>query len=235
MVTIINQVTVTGERIIFAKNISAYELKNRNVTVILSVVGTKNSKTYTFKPNQDYYLNQTSNTLVWITGGAQPDNLTSFFVDYVYIPVPTDIPFTDEQYGRDILLQPNMSNTSMDLVPSPKGDLQTVVLTDNLMQALKIKLSLIKGYLKQHPLLGSELFNMVGTNMTNENLELVKLYVIEALNEDPRVSEIDSIDVKGDRLMGKVSISVNIIPIGSHEPLNLVYDFFVDDVNKNYL
>lgn len=236
MVIVNNQVEVLGEKILFINGVNSYELKNRIAEVILKVVGVKNSSAHTFRINKDYYLDKENNRLVWLRTGDKPDSLTSFFVDYVYVAVPKDIPFTEEQYGRDIRLQPTPNNSlQLDIQPNSRGDLLLVGLRNNLTQALKLKLMLIKGYYKPHPQLGSELFNLVGENMTNENLELLKLYVIEALNEDPRVSEIDSVEVVGDRLLNKVLINAKVIPIGSHEPLNLVYDFFIDDVGRNYL
>ncbi|MBV8642425.1 MAG: baseplate J/gp47 family protein [Candidatus Eremiobacteraeota bacterium] len=81
---------VVNEQIFFDVKETLYKL-SQPATGVRTVVGqrhvTANGATsvvrYTFQPDTDYVFSAGDNAVVWQTGGAQPDDETTFFVDYI--------------------------------------------------------------------------------------------------------------------------------------------------------
>jgi phage baseplate assembly protein W len=63
---------------------------------------------------------------------------------------------------------------------------------DNLVQALQLRLSVDRGELSGlgHPRYGSRIADLIGQPMDRANRELLRRYVREALNNEPRVKEV---------------------------------------------
>jgi phage baseplate assembly protein W len=107
-------------------------------------------------------------------------------------------------------------------------DLQTVTDVLNLQQALLLRFMTHAGELSilGHPDYGSRLYTLIGELNNDTNRNLVKLYTIEALEAEPRVKEIVSVDVIPDpNIPDIVDVTVSIKAIDSDTPLNLVFPF----------
>ena len=78
-----------------------------------------------------------------------------------------------------------------------------------------------------YPKYGSRHHGLIGEPNSENNRNLIKLYVLECLRQEPRV-EVDRIDVKqgeGLRNRDKVNINITVKIKGSSAPLNLVIPF----------
>jgi phage baseplate assembly protein W len=128
--------------------------------------------------------------------------------------------FSEEEYGKDLYLK-NDTITS-----SPRKDLDIVKYRKNLVQAVVNRLRTRKGELPAHPEYGSELYKLVGEPMNETTKSLIELYTIEALRQDPRIWEINSIEIQEDRFNKKVIINITVTPVNTTEPLNIVYPYF---------
>ena len=89
---------------------------------------------------------------------------------------------------------------------------------DNLGQAVILRLLTPKGELAPlaHPDYGSRLHELVGSRNFTSSLSLAKLYVLESLQQEPRIEKI--VDVAVERALGtrdRINISVTVKPIGA--------------------
>lgn len=77
-------------------------------------------------------------------------------------------------------------------------DLDTIDGIDDLIQALKLRLSTMQGELLRlgHPRYGSRVSELVGEPLTRQNLERLRRYVQQALRSDPRVEAVVSLEVR---------------------------------------
>jgi phage baseplate assembly protein W len=85
-----------------------------------------------------------------------------------------------------------------------------------------------------HPTYGSRLHLLIGEPNTETNRNRAKLYVLEALTQEPRVDEVLNVTVKtspADR--GRLDFSISLRPIFSDIVLNLVFDLSVEDGQLN--
>ena len=114
-------------------------------------------------------------------------------------------------------------------------DLAVVSSVDNLEQALLLRFLTHTGELAVlgHPDYGCLLFTLIGELNNDSNRDLAKLYTLEALQAEPRVKEVASVDVTQDpNYPDTVNIQVSIIPIDSSTPLDLVFGFsFTGGIN----
>jgi len=95
---------------------------------------------------------------------------------------------------------------------------------DNLRQAVEIRLLTPKGELAPlgHPDYGSRLPDLVGEGNTETNRNLAKLFVIEALKQEPRIQKIVAVDVTtvpGQRQL--IRIFLRVLPIGAQAVIDL--------------
>jgi phage baseplate assembly protein W len=114
---------------------------------------------------------------------------------------------------------------------SPRArDLAVVSGVSNLAQALVLRLQTERGELTDlgHPDYGSRHHQLVGELNTESNRNLVKLYVLECLRQEPRLAEITRVAVRPyerrERRL-EVEIQVEAIVRGSSTPLSLVIPF----------
>lgn len=137
------------------------------------------------------------------------------------------LPFLDTLHGnRD-------PGNDLGVTSSPGGhDLATLSGTDNLVQALILRVLTPAGALEQlgHPAYGSRLHELIGelNNATNRNR--VKMFALQALTAEPRVKEVLSLDVvqaRDDRT--RVDVKASLATIEGPSPLNLVFPFFFQE------
>ena len=215
---------VQEEKNRFVSGTYRYALSQYVAKKVYSVSGTKSTQLKVFTQNSDYILE--NNEIVWSTtsGRSLPDSNTDFTVIYEYDPILATIDFTEEQYGKDVqILQATNNITS-----SPSGDLNQVAFFNNFLQAIRHRLLTQKGELYSHPAYGCDLYKLLGQSMTNTTVELARLYVVDAINQDPRVDKILKVDITPERLNNALKISIVLTTIVSHEPLNIVYDYYLE-------
>jgi phage baseplate assembly protein W len=100
----------------------------------------------------------------------------------------------------------------------------------NLTQSLIVRLMTEKGELTAlgHPNYGSRHHQLIGEPNTESNRNLVKLYMIECIKQEPRVAAILQISVQqGVGLINrdKVDVVMTLQVKGVSDPLNLVIPF----------
>lgn len=148
---------------------------------------------------------------------------------------------TDERWGTDLRLLRNLReqydrHPGRDLFVKERlatgwVDLETVEAVSNLQQALLLRFLTQQGELEPlgHPTYGSRLFQLIGEPNTETNRNRAKLYVLEALAQEPRVAEVLRVKVETNRAdRGRLDIDVTLRPIFSDTVLNLVFPFFIE-------
>jgi phage baseplate assembly protein W len=100
----------------------------------------------------------------------------------------------------------------------------------NLQQALLLRIRTRMGELTPlgHPDYGSQLYTLIGELNNDSNRNRAKLFVLQALQAEPRVKNIQSVIVtqnKSDPI--RMDISASLAVIDSDTLLNLVFPFFV--------
>lgn len=212
----------TSEEITFVNTTLTYVLSNVVPIQIFSVTGLLGGSEYNFVQGNDFILD--GNNLVWgeTTTSNKPDDNSLITVIYDFDPILLDLSFTEEQYGRDINLFEN------DLRGSNSGEVELVTFSKNLLESLKHRLLTQKGELFKHENYGSELHKLLGLNINQTSIELCRLYVVEALNQDPRIEELIEITITPNYSNRAFEISVIFTSIVNREELNLVYDYFLD-------
>lgn len=109
-------------------------------------------------------------------------------------------------------------------------DLGVVSGKANLVQSLILRLKTEQGELSGlgHPNYGSRHHRLIGEPNTEANRNLIKLYVLECLRQEPRLEAIQKIDVKkgeGREGRDKVDINLTVRMKGVPDPLSLVIPF----------
>lgn len=110
-------------------------------------------------------------------------------------------------------------------------DLATLNGRFNLQQALLIRMRTRLGELAPlgHPEYGSQLYTLIGELNNETNRNRAKLFVLQALQDEPRIKQIQSVEVtqnKNDRTV--MDIKASLLVIDSDTPLNLVFPFFLE-------
>lgn len=142
----------------------------------------------------------------------------------------------DEIWGTDLRLlqvldRQNDRNRGRDLSTTEENDVQTITGADNLKQALLLRFLTPMGELAilGHPTYGSRLSELIGelNNQTNRNR--AKIYVLQALAQEPRVAEVLKVDVTTARSNpNQINIDVSLRATRDGTVLNLVFPFFLD-------
>jgi phage baseplate assembly protein W len=127
--------------------------------------------------------------------------------------------------------------TRVDLQPvlrqevAPRAiDLGVAVGRRNLVQSLIVRLKTERGELASlgHPDYGSRHHQLIGEPNTENNRNLLKLYIMECLRREPRVERILRVEVRpgqGRENRDKVDIYVTVKVKQETDPLNLVIPF----------
>lgn len=126
------------------------------------------------------------------------------------------------------------SLTRTDISPRSR-DLHLVGGLANLVQSLIVRLKTERGELAglAHPDYGSRHHRLIGEPNTEGNRNLIKLYVLECLRQEPRLEAIRRVDVKagqGRENRDKVEISITAIAKGVPDPLSFVVPFSFESV-----
>lgn len=138
--------------------------------------------------------------------------------------------------GRDLRLdyaQQGGFFEDADLVTAKTGqggrDLAVVDGIDNLTQAVANRLKTRKGELADlgHADYGSRHHDLIGQPNVDRTRNLVKLYVLEALRNEPRIEKVLSATVRAehDPPRETVRIELSVRVLGSALPVNLVVPF----------
>lgn len=153
--------------------------------------------------------------------------------DQLYLGQDLDLGFVADEEGR------------LFAGPFSQVDLQSVLRQDvspreldlgvsggraNLVQSLILRLKTERGELAAlgHPDYGSQHHRLVGEPNTETNRNLIKLYVLECLRQEPRLEEIKKIEVKpgpGRENRDKVDINVTVKMKSEAAPLSFVVPF----------
>jgi phage baseplate assembly protein W len=110
----------------------------------------------------------------------------------------------------------------------PPVDLGVVAGVDNLAQALLLRLLTPFGALAHlgHPGYGCRLHELIGELNNETSRNRAKMYVLQALADEPRVKEVTSVSVTpSPRDPAEVDVRVALLTIGEPVPLNLVFPF----------
>ena len=110
----------------------------------------------------------------------------------------------------------------------PRADLATLTGAENLQQALLLRFLTPLGELAElgHPTYGSRLGELIGELNNTTNRNRAKLYVLQALADEPRVRKVGAVTVtQSGRDRSEVDVSVSVLPIDSETALNLVFPF----------
>jgi len=115
--------------------------------------------------------------------------------------------------------------------PAGQRDLQVAVGLDTLTQAIVNRLKTHKGELAAlgHPEYGSRHHELIGEPNVDRTRALVKLYVLQALRDEPRIEKVLSAKVQPERAPREaVRIELDLRVIGASTPLNLVVPFSLE-------
>ena len=107
-------------------------------------------------------------------------------------------------------------------------DLRTVGGAENLQQALLLRFLTPVGELAAlgHPRYGCRLHELIGELNNDTTRNRAKMFVLQALADEPRVAEVVSVSVTPSRADPvQVDIRVSLATIHEATPLNLVFPF----------
>jgi phage baseplate assembly protein W len=100
---------------------------------------------------------------------------------------------------------------------------------DNLTQAIANRLKTRRGELASlgHPEYGSRHHELIGEPNVERTRNLVKMYVLRALRDEPRIERVLRADVRAEHSPPRETVRVELIVrvLGRAEPLNLVVPF----------
>lgn len=131
--------------------------------------------------------------------------------------------------GRDLRLAD--LDLGSDLINTISGDLQTIDDEYNLAQALIIRLKTWQGELAElgHESYGSRLHELIGEPNNDSTRELVEIYTRDCISQDPRVREVESVNVESvPSDPNRLNVSMSVIAIESDNVLNIVYPFYLE-------
>jgi phage baseplate assembly protein W len=116
--------------------------------------------------------------------------------------------------------------------PGGEYDLTAATGLDNLEQAIANRLKTRKGELAAlgHPDYGSRHHELIGEPNVDRTRNLIKLYVLQALRDEPRIERVLSAVVRAEHTPPRdvVRIELGLRVIGVPTPLNLVIPFSLE-------
>jgi phage baseplate assembly protein W len=108
-------------------------------------------------------------------------------------------------------------------------DLKRVGGIDTLTQAVANRLKTRRGELADlgHPTYGSRHHELVGEPNVQRTRDLIKLYVLQALRDEPRIARVVKVDVLPEHVPPRetVRIELTVQVIDAPAPLNLIVPF----------
>jgi len=131
----------------------------------------------------------------------------------------------EQRMGYDLFMDVIQNS---DVQISATSDFKIASGSANLSQAIINRVRTMVGELDLHPYYGCRLPSLIGTTPNAFTLQLARQYIREALIQEPRVAEILSIDVTySNSLKNELKIEVQVLPIETEEPLNIIWPFFI--------
>jgi phage baseplate assembly protein W len=113
-----------------------------------------------------------------------------------------------------------------------RRDLRIAAGLDNLTQALANRLKTRRGELAAvgHPTYGSRHHELVGEPNVDRTRNLIKLYVLQALRDEPRIEKVIRavVSAEHDPPRETVRIELELRVLGAPDPLNLVVPFSLE-------
>jgi len=102
-----------------------------------------------------------------------------------------------------------------------------------LVQGLILRLKTEQGELAGlgHPIYGSKHYMLIGEPNTENSRNLIKLYILECLRQEPRLETIEKVEVEqweGRENRDKVKINIQVKMKESSDLINLVVPFFFE-------
>jgi phage baseplate assembly protein W len=114
----------------------------------------------------------------------------------------------------------------------PERDLRIAEGLDNLEQALANRLKTRKGELAAlgHPDYGSRHHELIGEPNVERTRNLIKLYVLQALRDEPRIERVLDAKVRAEHAPPRetVRIELQLRVVGEPTPLNMVVPFSLE-------
>ena len=154
-------------------------------------------------------------------------------MDQLFLGQDLDLGFVADEEGR-VFSGPY---TYLDLrtlfredVAPRATDIGVIKGKSNMVQSLIMRLQTEQGELEGlgHPNYGSKHHRLIGEPNVESNRNLLKLYVLDCLRQEPRLEAIEKIDVKqgeGRENRDKVDITATVKLKGVPEPLSFVVPF----------
>jgi phage baseplate assembly protein W len=116
-----------------------------------------------------------------------------------------------------------------------RRDLEAAAGIDNLRQAIANRLKTRKGELASlgHPEYGSRHHELIGEPNVERTRNLIKLYVLQALQHEPRIEKVLKVSVRAEHEPPRenVRIEVSARVLAEATPLNLVVPFSLEVVS----
>ncbi len=127
--------------------------------------------------------------------------------------------------GTDIKVDLNFG----DLVFGVSNDFEFIEETDNLNQAIYLRLLTPKGHFIKHPEYGSELYTLQGEPHDDETLSKAVLYTYDALSYEPRIQDIVDIQANWVQQDNKeiLQLDITYIPIEQDVAYNVIVSYEV--------
>lgn len=123
--------------------------------------------------------------------------------------------------GKDIEMKTD------DIQFSNNQDFSVVQLNNNLRQAIINRIKTIKGEYSVEEY-GSEVHKVIGKPKNKLLKSALTGYVVEALNQEPRIEEVQNVTVEyDDSDKFQVNLTITVLPIESQVPLNLIFPLFL--------
>lgn len=126
-------------------------------------------------------------------------------------------------WGTDVLLQDG------DIVPTSTKDISIISNIDNVKQAVVDRLKTEVGELAYDDIYGLDLELLIGRKHTVEREELLRLSIINALRQEPRIKSISKVQVVSDKSKRDIIyVDIVIVPVQSQGTvsLNLIYPYW---------
>ena len=155
---------------------------------------------------------------------------------------PTELELVTPHMGRDLRLEytfgggffedADLATTRRIGAPVTTRDLAVAGGVDAITQAIANRLKTRKGELASlgHPAYGSRHHELIGEPNVERTRDLVKLYVLQALREEPRIEKVLRADVVAEhsppRDSVRITLTVRLVRVAT--PLNLVVPFSLE-------
>jgi hypothetical protein len=141
-------------------------------------------------------------------GGEIPGSVSEGFD----APVTKNLTAAEKKLGVDLKI-----NEDFDLVVSNIGDFELSSATENVAQALTLKLLYSSGDLKRHPEIGTDL--QVGGK--SPNIQLIANQIRSSMSTDPRVSSVIYVEVIQESNVLRLNIILSLVGLQQPVPLQI--------------